>query len=114
MKFNQFISSKVTGVIEDYYSRLSVKDFEEIKTTLKDLHNIITYKTTIRFIEWVSERFLICEGELSDLLRSSIGSKPNVNGYDVMIFGEINIIAEIMCNKPFNNQWLQVRIGAEN
>jgi hypothetical protein len=42
-KFNQFITSKVTGENEDYYSRLSVEDFEEIKTTLKDIHNIITY-----------------------------------------------------------------------
>ncbi|MNW67123.1 hypothetical protein D3C74_456700 [compost metagenome] len=50
-KFNQFITSKVTGVSEDYYSRLSVEDFEDIKTTLKDIHNIITYKTTNRFID---------------------------------------------------------------
>jgi hypothetical protein len=56
-KFNQFITNKVTGVNDDYYSRLSVGDFEEIKTTLKDIHNIITYKTTVRFISWVSERF---------------------------------------------------------
>ncbi|MNN86846.1 hypothetical protein D3C81_2043140 [compost metagenome] len=50
-RFNQFITSKVTGVNEDYYSQLSVEDFEDIKTTLKDIHNIITYKTTIRFID---------------------------------------------------------------
>jgi|GEM_PF-5910816 len=39
-RFNQFISSKITGKNEDYYWRLSVVEvFEEIKSTLKDIHN---------------------------------------------------------------------------
>lgn len=40
-RFNQFIADKITGSTEDYYSRLTVGDFEDIKTTLKDIHNII-------------------------------------------------------------------------
>jgi hypothetical protein len=55
--FNQIIADKITGSSEDYYSKLLVEEFEDIKTTLRDIHNIITYRTTIRFIEWVSERF---------------------------------------------------------
>ncbi len=102
-KFNQFISSKVTGVTEDYYSRLSVEDFEEIKTTLKDIHNIITYKTTIRFTDWVSERFPFVKENYQTYLGQVLGTKPSDNGYDLVITGEVNIIAEIKCNKPINN-----------
>ncbi|WP_208528051.1 hypothetical protein [Jeotgalibacillus sp. R-1-5s-1] len=41
-RFNQFISFKVTGETKDYYSKLSIEDFVEIKTTLSDINNIIT------------------------------------------------------------------------
>ncbi|MDI4648073.1 hypothetical protein [Cohnella hashimotonis] len=102
-KFNQFVSSKVTGVTEDYYSRLSVEDFEEIKTTLKDIHNIITYKTTVRFIDWVSERFPYVKENYQIYLDQVLGTKPSDNGYDLVVTGGVNIIAEIKCNKPINN-----------
>ncbi|MCM3584229.1 hypothetical protein M3182_00550 [Mesobacillus maritimus] len=58
-RFNQFISSKVTGENIDYYSKLSIEDFVDIKTTLSDINNIITYKTTIRFMDWLREYFLM-------------------------------------------------------
>lgn len=102
-KFNQFITSKITGVNEDYYSRLSAEDFEEIKTTLKDIHNIITYKTTVHFIDWVSERFSYVRNNYQVYLDQVLGTRPNDNGYDLMVTGEVNIIAEIKCNKPINN-----------
>lgn len=101
--FNQFISTKITGVNEDYYSRLSIEDFEEIKTTLKDIHNIITYKTTVRFIDWVSERFPYVRNNYQTYLDQVLGTKPSDNGYDFVVTGEVNIIAEIKCNKPINN-----------
>lgn len=102
-RFNQFIANKITGSNEDYYSRLSVEDFEDIKTTLKDIHNIITYKTTIRFIDWVSERFPYVKENYQFYLDQVLGTKPNDNGYDLVVSGEVNIIAEIKCNKPINN-----------
>lgn len=52
-RFNRFVTDKITGNSEDYYSKLSIEDFEDIKTTLRDIHNIITYRTTVRFIEWL-------------------------------------------------------------
>ncbi|MFD2332592.1 hypothetical protein ACFSR7_25320 [Cohnella sp. GCM10020058] len=101
--FNQFIATKVTGVNEDYYSRLSIEDFEEIKTTLKDIHNIITYKTTVRFIDWLSEHFPYVSNNYQTYLDQVLGTKPSDNGYDLVITGEVNIFAEIKCNKPINN-----------
>ncbi|CAM3465181.1 MULTISPECIES: hypothetical protein [Paenibacillus] len=102
-RFNQFIANKITGSNEDYYSRMSVEDFEDIKTTLKDIHNIITYKTTIRFIDWVSERFPYVKENYQVYLEQVLKTRPNDNGYDLIVTGEVNIIAEIKCNKPINN-----------
>lgn len=102
-RFNQFIANKITGSNEDYYSRLSVEDFEDIKTTLKDIHNIITYKTTVRFLNWVSGRFPYVKQNYQVYLDQVLQSRPNDNGYDLVVTGEINIIAEIKCNKPINN-----------
>jgi hypothetical protein len=102
-RFNRFIASKITGKDEDYFSRLSVADFEDIKTTLKDIHNIITYKTTIRFIAWVSERFPYVLENYQVYMDQVLGARPNDNGYDLTVTGEVNIIVEIKCNKPINN-----------
>ncbi|WP_435924469.1 hypothetical protein [Paenibacillus sp. DYY-L-2] len=102
-RFNQFVANKITGSDEDYYSRLSVEDFEDIKTTLKDIHNIITYKTTIRFIDWVSDRFPYVKQNNQVYLDQVLQTRPNDNGYDLVVSGEVNIIAEIKCNKPINN-----------
>lgn len=102
-RFNRFIADKITGITEDYYSRLTVEDFEDIKSTLKDIHNIITYKTTIRFIEWVSIRFPQVEENYQVYLDQVLNTKPSDNGYDLIVTGDISIVAEIKCNKPINN-----------
>lgn len=102
-RFNHFITDKITGSSEDYYSKLSVEDFEDIKTTLKDIHNIITYKTTVRFIDWVSDRFPYVKQNYQLYMDQVLGTRPNDNGYDLIVTGEVNIIAEIKCNKPINN-----------
>ncbi|OME71494.1 hypothetical protein BSK65_10665 [Paenibacillus odorifer] len=102
-RFNQFIADKITGHSEDYYSKLTVEDFEDIKTTLRDIHNIITYRTTIRFIEWVSERFPYVRENYQVYLDQVLNTKPSDNGYDLVVIGDINVIAEIKCNKPINN-----------
>jgi hypothetical protein len=102
-RFNQFISVKITGSSEDYYSRLTVEDFKDIKTTLKDIHNIITYKTTIRFIEWISDLFPTVKENYQVYLDQVLNTKPSDNGYDLIVTGDISILAEIKCNKPINN-----------
>ncbi|WP_317967798.1 hypothetical protein [Paenibacillus sp. CCS19] len=102
-RFNRFVADKITGNPDDYYSKLSVEDFEDIKTTLKDIHNIITYRTTIHFIEWVSERFPYVRENYQVYLDQVLNTKPSDNGYDLVVTGDINVIAEIKCNKPINN-----------
>jgi hypothetical protein len=102
-RFNQFVSAKVTGEIKDYYSNLSVEDFVDIKTTLSDINNIITYKTTISFMKWLSERFPYVKENFQKYMDQVLETKPSDNGYDIVVTGEVNILAEIKCNKPINN-----------
>jgi hypothetical protein len=102
-RFNQFISLKVTGENEDYFSKLSIEDFVDIKTTLSDINNIITYKTTIRFMDWLREHFSSVDENYQVYLNEVWGAKPSGNGYDIMVTGDVNILAEIKCNKPINN-----------
>lgn len=102
-RFNQFISSKVTGEDKDYFSKLSIEDFVDIKTTLSDINNIITYKTTVRFMDWLREHFPYVDENYQVYLDEALGAKPSVNGYDIMVTGDVNILAEIKCNKPINN-----------
>ncbi|ART75163.1 hypothetical protein B4U37_03495 [Sutcliffiella horikoshii] len=102
-RFNQFICSKITGENNDYYSKLSIEDFVDIKSTLSDINNIITYKTTISFMDWLRDRFSNVEENYQLYLEGVLKVKPSVNGYDIMVTGKENILAEIKCNKPINN-----------
>ncbi len=102
-RFNQFVTDKITGSPKDYYSKLTVEDFEEIKTTLKEIHNIITYKTTIRFLDWLSNRFPYVKENYQVYLDQVLNTKPSDNGYDLIVTGDVSIVAEVKCNKPINN-----------
>lgn len=109
-RFNRFIADKITGTAEDYYSRLTVEDFEDIKTTLQDIHNILTYQTTIRFLDWLRDRFPSVKENYHFYLDQVLNTKPNGNGYDLIVTGDISIVAEIKCNKPINNGY---KFGAQ-
>lgn len=102
-RFNQFIISKVTGENKDYYSKLTIEDFVDIKNTLSDINNIITYKTTISFMDWLRDHFSYVDENYEVYLEDVLKVKPSVNGYDIMVIGKVNIVAEIKCNKPINN-----------
>lgn len=94
-RFNIFIADKITGIDEDYYSRLTVRNSEDIKTTLKGIHNIITYKTTIYFLDLLSGRIPYVKENYKFYLDSVSKIKPSDNGYDFTILGDICIVAEI-------------------
>lgn len=102
-KFNNFISLKVTNESKDYYSSLSIEDFFELKTTLQDINNIITYKTTLNFMNWLKLTFPGISEEIEVCLGQILATKPSDNGFDVVVNSDINIVAEVKCNKPINN-----------
>jgi hypothetical protein len=101
-RFNNFIV-KITGVELDYYSGLLTEDFVNIKTTLSDLNNIITYRTTIRFMEWLSDQFPYVKDNYNVYIDQVLGTKPSDNGFDIVVNGDVKILAEVKCNKPINN-----------
>lgn len=100
-KFNAFIQG-LTGISMDYYAKLSIEEFENLKGTLKDINNIITYQTTLKFIEWVKERFQLSQDDYQKVVTQVKKSKPNDNGYDIQWDTGIKIIAEVKCNRPIN------------
>ena len=101
-KFNAFIQG-LTGISMDYYAKLTIEEFENLKGTLKDINNIITYQTTLKFIEWVKERFQLSQDDYQRVVTQVKKSKPNDNGYDIQLNTGIKIIAEVKCNRPINN-----------
>lgn len=100
-KLNKFLS-KVTNKEEDYYSRLAIQDFENLKTALKDINNIITYRTTNTLMEWLRINLKLDNNEYKNAIEKVVNTKPNDNGYDIQIDGSIKIIAEVKSNKPIN------------
>lgn len=102
-RFNDFISIKITKESKDYYSNLSIEDFFELKTTLQDINNIITYKTTVNFMKWLNDTFSIPASYYESSLEQVLATKPSDNGFDVVLSGEMKILAEVKCNKPINN-----------
>ncbi|MGR7911474.1 hypothetical protein ACU64V_19030 [Lysinibacillus capsici] len=102
-KFNDFISKKITNGSKDYYSNLSIEDFFELKTTLQDINNIITYKTTVNFMKWLNDTFPSLAPYYKSTLEQVLATKPSDNGFDVVVSGEMKILAEVKCNKPINN-----------
>jgi len=102
-KFNDFISIKITNESKDYYSNFSIEDFFELKTTLQDINNIITYKTTVNFMKWLNDTFSILAPYYESSLEQILATKPSDNGFDVVVSGEMKFLAEVKCNKPINN-----------
>lgn len=102
-QFNDFWS-KIFEEQKDYFSQISGNDLHVLKAALSNINNIITYNTTIRFIEYISQRLNIDETEKTIMLSFVKSCKPNANGFDIEYTGEINIIAEIKCNRPINGE----------
>lgn len=102
-KFNDFISKKITNESKDYYSYLNIEEFFELKTTLQDINNIITYKTTVNFMKWLNDTFSSLAPYYESTLEQVLATKPSDNGFDVVVSGEMKILAEVKCNKPINN-----------
>ncbi|TFD99512.1 hypothetical protein [Jeotgalibacillus sp. R-1-5s-1] len=54
-------------------------------------------------MEWLRKYFSYVDKNYQIYLEEVFGAKPSGNGYDIMVTGDVNIFAEIKCNKPINN-----------
>ena len=51
--------TKLTGVEEEYFSKMTNSDLIELKTMLADIHNVLTFKMTIAAAHWLCYFFHI-------------------------------------------------------
>lgn len=94
---------------EDFYSKMSLGDFVELKKVVSNIHNIITLEVTKSFVD-----FLVAEGIVSKSQALKINNNveltnANTNGFDIQYpsddatvyaDGEPKIIAEVKCCIP--------------
>lgn len=101
-KINQHLK-KLTGQDLDFYSKFEQEDLIELKTVLADIHNVLTFRTTIAAVNWLTGFFEFESNVKEDILKTIDQIKPNTKGFDIHISEPIQIIAEVKCISPVNN-----------
>lgn len=101
-RLNEFVIDRFDLPAADYYSRLDQVGFTELKSVLGGINNIFTMKTTLAFVEWLSNRLEFNNHDQAMAINTILGTKPNANGYDVELHSPRSIIAEVKCNIPIN------------
>ena len=103
-QFDDFMNrvAKTNGV--DYYSRLSTRDFVELKNVLSNINNIITLRITHAFAEWLRLHGVVDEVQYDAICADIESTSANANGFDVLFSDKIGntdgIVAEVKCNIP--------------
>lgn len=101
-RLNLFFVDKFSLPNHDYYSLLDTKGILELKAVLSDINNILTMKTTLSFIDWVSERMGLDIVAKEEAVSIAMDAKPNSNGYDAYLGYPVAYVAEVKCNVPIN------------
>lgn len=100
--FNKFLNRILRTHGQDYYAKLSLSDFIELKKVISTVNNIITLQTTERFIEYLEQQGIITRNECDEMHKSVDATSANANGYDIQYRGRggRGILAEVKCNIP--------------
>ncbi len=101
---NQFNEcwSTIFNSKQDYFSQMTEESFELLKVALGNINNIITYNTTLKFIEKVVDILNLSSEEQILVEKSVTNTKPNDNGFDIEYSGSKKFICEVKCNRPIN------------
>ncbi|WP_296144785.1 hypothetical protein [uncultured Flavobacterium sp.] len=91
---------KLTHTETDFYTALKQEDILELKTVLSDINNLLTFKLTLAAGNWLSEFFSLNLKQKELVLDKIDRTKPNEQGYDILIYEPIKLIAEVKCNSP--------------
>ncbi|WP_342472580.1 hypothetical protein MHH70_03665 [Metasolibacillus sp. FSL H7-0170] len=54
-------------------------------------------------MNWLNDTFPILAPYYESSLEQVLATKPSDNGFDIVVNGEMKILAEVKCNKPINN-----------
>ena len=100
--FNDFWR-KALNSNEDYYSKLTLKEFVHLKKAITNINNIITMLVTESFATTLHDDSVISTPQQSEMLEQLFETHANTNGFDVEYSaGQMKIVAEVKCNIPVN------------
>lgn len=100
--FNDFWR-KALNSNEDYYSKLTLKEFVNLKKAITNINNIITMLVTESFVKTLHKDGVISTPQQSKMLEQLFETHANTNGFDVKYSaGQMKIVAEVKCNIPVN------------
>ena len=100
--FNDFWR-KALNSNEDYYSKLTLKEFVHLKKAITNINNIITMLVTESFVKTLHKDGVISTPQQSEMLEQLFETHANTNGFDVEYSaGQMKIVAEVKCNIPVN------------
>lgn len=100
--FNSFWR-EVLNSNEDYYSKLTLKEFVHLKKAITNINNIITMLVTESFVKTLHKDGVISTPQQSEMLEQLFETHANTNGFDVEYSaGQMKIVAEVKCNIPVN------------
>lgn len=101
-RLNSFIQSFTSTKI-DYFKEFSQEELIGLKSALSDVNNVLTLKTTLACVDWLTDFFNLSKNEHKILIDQVNGVKPNTNGYDIEVDLSKKIVVEIKCIIPINN-----------
>ena len=100
--FNSFWQEALNSK-EDYYSKLTLKEFVNLKKAITNINNIITMLVTESFVKTLHKDGVISTPQQSEMLEQLFETHANTNGFDVEYSaGQMKIVAEVKCNIPVN------------
>jgi hypothetical protein len=100
--FNDFWR-KALNSNEDYYSKVTLKEFVHLKKAITNINNIITMLVTESFVKTLHKDGVISTPQQSEMLEQLYETHANTNGFDVEYnAGQMKIVAEVKCNIPVN------------
>lgn len=100
--FNSFWQEALNSN-EDYYSKLTLKEFVNLKKAITNINNIITMLVTESFVKTLHTDGVISTPQQSEMLEQLFETHANTNGFDVEYSaGQMKIVAEVKCNIPVN------------
>lgn len=95
--------SDITGINTDFLSNLTNDKLINLKYALSDINNIVTLKTSLAFIDYISLIFSLTPNEKLEIVDRLNSTKPNSNGYDIYFKNKnVSFFAEIKSTVPIN------------
>ena len=100
--FNSFWQEALNSK-EDYYSKLTLKEFVHLKKAITNINNVITILVTESFVNTLHNNGVISTPQQSEMLKQLFETHANTNGFDVEYSdNHMKIVAEVKCNIPVN------------